>query len=164
MSYLNAGYSFSENNKSMIGAPVRAYETDSGWDVFSIGSYTIKKNEIKKINTGIHIEIPDPLIFKILRFLRLLPVYVEVTVRPKSSSNANGKPALLGTVDFSYTGELIVILHNISNASVKINVNDKVAQICFTPVLTGKGFGMEYRSKIKERTRGSNGFGSTGVR
>ena len=62
-----------------------------------------------------------------------------------------------------YLGEVKVILFNVNNHEVKINKGMKVAQAVLCPVVNGKWVELNEVKTIKEKDRGSNGFGSTGI-
>ena len=63
--------------------------------------------------------------------------------------------------DYDYTGEYIVALHNDSNEPRVVNNGDRIAQLVFMPYVA-----VEFNevNELEETERGSNGFGSTGVK
>lgn len=65
----------------------------------------------------------------------------------------------VGIIDSDYTGEVKVLLRNISDEDYTIKPGDRIAQMIFLPV--------EYANlvvvdKLDDTMRGSKGFGSTG--
>ena len=62
-----------------------------------------------------------------------------------------------------YTGEVQVIVFNTNNHSVKIPKGMKVGQAVLCPVVNGKWVDLIEKTKISEKDRGSNGFGSTNL-
>ncbi len=65
----------------------------------------------------------------------------------------------VGVIDSDYTGEIKVVLHNISGHDYTVNPGDRVAQLVFLPVPQAE---LEEVDELEETRRGSGGFGSTG--
>ena len=94
-----------------------------------------------------------------------VPKNMEIQVRPKSGLSIKRGLTVLntpGTVDYGYTGEIKVILINLSNETQIINKGDKIAQAVICPVTQGFQVEFEKVDKINEKDRNENGFGSTG--
>jgi dUTP pyrophosphatase len=94
-----------------------------------------------------------------------VPERCEVQVRPKSGLAIKRGLSVLntpGTVDYGYTGEIKVIMFNLSNETQKINKGDKIAQAVICPVAQGNQVELVRVEEIKEKDRNANGFGSTG--
>ncbi len=92
-----------------------------------------------------------------------LPENTELQVRSRSGMALKMGVIVAnqpGTVDQSYTGEIGVILYNISNYEYLVKPGDKIAQAVIAPVLY---VNFEEINEINETTRGSSGFGSTGT-
>lgn len=102
-----------------------------------------------------------------------MPRGVEAQIRPRSGMAArNGVVAMLGTIDSDYRGELIVNLMNLGTRDIEIKPGDRIAQLVFAPTLV---FGVPIRQivyslkqqaslgALNKTTRGTDGFGSTGV-
>jgi dUTP pyrophosphatase len=68
-----------------------------------------------------------------------------------------------GTVDNGYVGEVQVIVFNTNNYTVTIPKGMKVGQAVLCPVVNGKWVNLVKKTKINEKERGENGFGSTGI-
>ena len=64
------------------------------------------------------------------------------------------------TIDSDYTGEIKVILCNLSNSTVTINHGDGIAQMVLAKVETAEL--VELKEVINNTDRGDKGFGSTG--
>jgi dUTPase len=62
-----------------------------------------------------------------------------------------------------YTGEIKVIIFNTTKETVKIEKGQKVAQGVICPVVSGKWINLVRVEEINEKSRGDNGFGSTGI-
>lgn len=93
-----------------------------------------------------------------------LPIGYEAQVRPRSGLAAKKGITVLnapGTVDADYRGEIGVILVNLSKESFTIENGERVAQL-----VIGKHERAEWVEvkELSETTRGTGGFGSTGVK
>ena len=67
----------------------------------------------------------------------------------------------VGVIDADYRGEVMVALHNHSNAEVTIEPQERIAQLVITPYLAAH---FEETSELSETVRGAGGFGSTGTK
>jgi dUTP pyrophosphatase len=145
--------------------PKRAHITDSGLDVCA--------NNIKKSYINGDVFTPENKLFpyEIHPFERVLvgtgiaatyKVGYEIQVRPRSGLALKKGLSIVntpGTVDEMYTGEISVILINLSNVSVYIDKDEKIAQLVVCPVVLCNVNEVE---KLEETKRNSGGFGSTG--
>ena len=139
-------YSYKSVNKE----PEYAYPTDSGFDLRANKKVTLGPLERDLVPTGLYLEIPQG---------------YEVQVRPKSGLAIKKGLSVVntpGTVDEGYTGEVQVILINLSNETHTIEVGDKIAQAVLTPVMSGKYVNLQRVLNVDDKDRGDNGFGSTG--
>lgn len=134
------------NDKAII--PNKAHKEDAGFDLYSVEDYVLQPGEYKSIDTGIRIQLPRN---------------TEAQIRPKSGIANNFGVTVLntpGTVDEGYTGNIQVILINLSKKPFEIKVGNKIAQMVIAPV---------YQVAIKEggidtnTDRGDGKFGSTGL-
>lgn len=66
----------------------------------------------------------------------------------------------VGVIDSDYTGEIKVVLHNISGHDYTVNPGDRIAQLVFMPVAKAE---LEVVEELDETQRGVGGFGSTGM-
>lgn len=99
-----------------------------------------------RVPTGLYIEIPEG---------------YEGQIRPRSGLASEGNPAILGTIDSDYRGELQVVMHNSNHYLARvINSGDRIAQLVICPVVQVE---LEIMEEVTGTSRGSNGFGSTGV-
>ena len=131
--------------------PNYAYESDSGFDLYSVEDKWIHPFGRTLIPTGLHLDIPDG---------------YEVQVRSKSGLALKQGLMVLnspGTVDQGYLGEIQVILFNTTNEKVKITKGQKIAQAVFAPVVSGKWINFIQKDKLENKDRNENGFGSTGI-
>ena len=67
----------------------------------------------------------------------------------------------VGVIDSDYRGEIMVSLHNHSNAVQEIADGERVAQLVIAPFVTAV---FEESETLDETDRGAGGFGSTGFR
>ena len=128
-----------------------AYETDSGFDLYSVEEKTIKSFGRDILSTGVKLNIPE---------------HYEIQVRSKSGLALNDGLMVLnspGTVDQGYTGEIKVILFNTSDKQITIKKGQKIAQAVLSPVVNGKYVNLVQVEKVEDGDRKDNGFGSTGL-
>lgn len=92
-----------------------------------------------------------------------LPVGYEAQVRPRSGlALKNGITVLNspGTVDADYRGEVKVLLINLGEAPFTVERGMRIAQMVIAPVTR---VDLEIVRDLEKTTRGSGGFGSTGL-
>ncbi len=138
--------------KSVNKEPEYAYQTDSGFDLRANEKVTLGPLERSLVSTGLFLDIPEGF---------------EVQVRPKSGLAIKKGLSVVntpGTVDEGYTGEIKVILINLSNETHIIEVGDKIAQAVLSPVMSGRYVDLQRVLNVDDKDRGDNGFGSTGTR
>lgn len=145
---LDVGYEMLDED---MKSPSYAYETDSGFDLYSTIDTILEPLERVLIPTGLKIDIPEN---------------YEIQVRSKSGLAFNRGLMVLnspGTVDQGYTGEIKVILFNASSEQNKIERGMKIAQAVICPVINGKWVTLVKKDNVGSKDRNENGFGSTGV-
>ena len=131
--------------------PKYNYPTDSGFDLHSIQDLEIPPFGRVLVPTGLSFDIKDG---------------YEIQVRSKSGLSLKQGLMVLnspGTVDNGYVGEVQVIVFNTNNYTVTIPKGMKVGQAVLCPVVNGKWVNLVKKTKINEKERGENGFGSTGI-
>ncbi len=126
-----------------------SYETthSSGLDLRSAIYTTLQSGDRMLIMTGVYIEDAEE--------------NEELQIRSRSGlAYKHGVVVLngVGTIDADYEGEIGVLLINFGNEPFEIKVGDKIAQAVLMTVNKVANI------KIKDVTRGSGGFGSTGVK
>ena len=127
------------------------YESDSGFDLYSIEQITIPAFGRALVPTGIVLDIPEGF---------------EVQIRSKSGLALNQGLMVLnspGTIDQGYIGEIKIILFNTNNHQVIVERGMKVAQAVLANVVSGKFVTLNKIENVEQKERGSNGFGSTGI-
>lgn len=124
--------------------PSRAHETDAGLDLFSPVRKVIRANDWERIDTGVHVEIPDG--------------YVGM-ITSKSGLMAKEGITSRGTIDCGYTGSIKAVLFNHSKRDYIVEKGQKITQLVIMPIITPT---LELVDSLEETDRGENGFGSTG--
>lgn len=128
--------------------PIYQSSGAAGFDFHATNSVLIMPGETQLVETGLAFAIPEGL---------------ELQVRPRSGISAKTGIRVAnapGTVDADYRGEVKIILTNTGNLPYTVNVGDRVAQGVICPVYQAE---FEYVPELDETSRGSGGFGSTGV-
>lgn len=128
--------------------PFKKHNGDAGYDLYA---YLQDKNKLviepyssAKIATGIAISLND---------------YSVGLIHDRSSMASKQLITVGGVIDEPYTGEISIILINLSKEAQTINHGDKIAQLLIQPIV--KINFLEVK-ELKQTDRGANGFGSTG--
>lgn len=95
-----------------------------------------------------------------LGFSCQLPHQHMMEVRPRSGLSTKGIICVNGTVDENYRGEVCAILVNTTANPFSVDKGDRVAQVLVRKL---DPFLVEIVDRLDETTRGSQGFGSSGV-
>ena len=129
------------------------YETNgsSGLDLSANikTSIKIEPGRTKIIPTGISVSIPKNF---------------EIQIRPRSGLAAKSQVSVLntpGTIDADYRGEIKVILINLSKETFVVENGARIAQMVVCPVIKAK---LKEVDSLDNTSRGSGGFGSTGMK
>ena len=128
--------------------PERATPGAAGHDVRSCEEFELHPGAIHAIATGLVMELPKG---------------VECQVRPRSGlafRHGVTLPNSPGTIDPDYRGELRILVQNLGPETVGIRRGDRIAQLVFSRYVTPR---LEDVSSVSPTSRGSGGFGSTGV-
>lgn len=124
--------------------PTYAHFGDAGADLYANEEVDIQPNEVKIIQTGLKVEIPDG---------------YEMQVRPRSGmSTKTPILGILGTVDSGYRGSLGVMLYNHGDIPYRVQKGDRIAQAVIAPTYHGNFL---ISDSLSETERGEGGFGST---
>ena len=126
-------------------APTRGSDEAAGYDLYSYESETVVPKQIKLIDTGISIRVPEG-------------TYGRIA--PRSSVSKKGILINAGVIDRDYRGPVKVMVHNLSNNDYVINKNDRIAQLILEQIKTPP---VELVEELDDTERGTEGFGSTGV-
>ena len=96
-------------------------------------------------------------------FAVAIPVGYEIQVRPRSGlaiKHGLSLPNTPGTIDADYRGEVKIAMINLGAEPVTIRRGERIAQMVVAPVVRAA---IEVVSELDDTTRGSGGFGHTGV-
>jgi dUTP pyrophosphatase len=129
--------------------PSKANLSDAGFDLVSIEDAVLQPGSRQVVGTGVHLQMDDGW---------------EAQVRPRSGHAAKLGISIVnspGTIDCDFTGMIKVILLNTSNSLVTLPKGSKIAQMVFkrVPSISLKLLD----SMPTNETRGSKGFGSSGI-
>ena len=138
-------------NKSKNDLPKYATNQSAGMDLRANLDNPIKISPLERIlvKTGLFIELPEG---------------YEAQVRPRSGLAYKKGITVLnspGTIDSDYRGEIGVILVNLSNETFLIESGERIAQMV---IAKHEKVNFQEVNELIETTRGSGGFGSTGVK
>lgn len=136
-------------NKSNNDLPEYKHIGDSGLDIRANidEPITLRSLERFAVPTGICVQLPEN---------------YEIQVRPRSGLAAKHGISVLntpGTIDECYTGEIKVILVNLSNEPFTIEPGERIAQLVLAKV---EKLDWDEVLFLAETDRGDSGFGSTG--
>lgn len=124
--------------------PTKAHEWDAGFDLYSPVRQVIRPDDFVKIDTGVHVAIPEG-------FVGL--------ITSKSGLMANHGITSRGTIDSGYTGSIQVVLFNHSGKTYIVEQGQKITQLVLLPLAVT---GLELVDSLEDTERGEGGFGSTG--
>ena len=129
--------------------PTKGSKEAAGFDLYACldTPVTINPGETRLIGTGLAFELPKN-------------TFAGIFARSGLATKKGLAPAnKVGVCDSDYRGEYLVGLHNHSSAPATVHHGDRIAQMVvmpFIPIELEEG-------ELSNTTRGSGGFGSTGV-
>ena len=129
--------------------PTYGSEFSAGADLYCLSDspVTVGAGKTVLIHTGIAMEIPEGLVGLIFARSGL------ATKRSLAPANK------VGVIDSDYRGEIMVALHNHSDADQIVEPGERVAQIALLPYVTAAFIEAD---ELDDTARGAGGFGSTG--
>ena len=132
-----------------INTPAYAHEGDAGIDLRSTIDCVIEPFERFVVPTGVAFAIPEG--------------YAGLVI-PRSGLAAKHGVSIVnapGLIDSGYRGVIKVVLINLdAKKPFEIKTGDRIAQIMFTPYAQAC---LEQQATLGETSRGTDGFGSSGV-
>ena len=142
-----------------VKIPVKAHETDAGFDLYSTEEIMLYPGKQEKFDTGVAVQgrFVDPEDAK--KFI------IKFQVEGTSGNAAKvGIFPIGGVVDMDYSGIVGVILINSTNDPIKIESGKKIAQLVpeVLPRIRSVHF-LEKDEEFEKTERGAAGFGSTGT-
>jgi len=123
------------------------HDGDAGMDIYAAEDVILWPNEPVAVSTGLSIELPKG--------------YVALVWDKSGFALKEGIKTMAGVMDSNYRGEYKIVLLNTTNQYYYIDKGDKIAQILIQPVIRAE---VEETAVLSETSRGSGGFGSTGMR
>jgi dUTP pyrophosphatase len=135
--------------------PSRATAHSAGMDLMA----AIPKGQPLVLLPGDRCLVPTGLVIAI-------PAGFEGQIRPRSGMALKHGVTVLnspGTIDADYRNEVMVILINHGNASIKIKRGDRIAQLVMASVSESSWTIVANASELGATERGQGGLGSTGV-
>ena len=126
--------------------PVRSSPSAAGYDLVAAmdDAIEIGPGEIVMAPTGLSLEIPEG--------------YFGL-VKDRSSVALRGLRTAAGVIDSDYRGEVKVVLHNVTNGSLRVEPGERIAQMI---VLAHAVWDVVEVEELGHTERGEGGFGSTG--
>lgn len=126
--------------------PSYSHPGDVGLNVFSLEDYILQPGQRHQFNLGFALEFEEG---------------YGAFMKDRGSVSRNGGVHVLGGVyDAGYRGEYNVVVVNLGNEPYKIEKGHKIAQLVILPVGIAE---FEEVEELSESSRGTGGFGSTGV-
>lgn len=138
---------FARTNDAPAGHPLptRAHDDDAGYDLTSTHPVHLAPGRRMLVTLGVSVVL-DP------RTVGLMC--------PRSGLASRDGITVLnapGVIDSGYRGELKAVVYNAGHSAVHLPAGTRVAQLVVVPVVTDLG------AAPSDKTRGANGFGSTGT-
>ena len=122
----------------------------AGADLYSaMDELTIAPHTTFLVKTGIAFELP-------IGFAGL--IYARSGLASKRGLAPANK---VGVIDCDYRGEVMVALHNHTDAPQTVAKGERIAQLVITPYVVAD---FEEADELSETVRGEGGFGSTGTK
>lgn len=129
-------------------APKYAHDGDAGLDLRAAEDYVIPPRSIKAVRTGICVEIPDGCVG--LQFSRSGHGLKGINL-------ANS----VGVIDSGFRGEILAEIMNNTDDVFRIEKGDRICQMVIMPYIPCV---VEEVSDLSDSERGTNGYGSSGVK
>lgn len=130
--------------------PRYAHHGDAGFDFMAVDPLSIMPGERILVKTGLKVE---------------LPIGYELQVRPRSGLSLKSSLIIAnspGTIDSNYRGEVCIIVWNSGHEPYPIKEGDRIAQGVIKRVPAVEFIEVD-ESDLSNTTRGTGGFGSTGI-
>lgn len=125
--------------------PSYAHPGDAGLDMYAGETVTIPPGEVRKIKSGISIEIPEG--------------YVGLVWDKSGVSMNHSIKSLGGVIDSGYRGEITFGMINLGKEDYTFEKGHKVAQMLIQKI---EKVDVEEVTNLNDTSRGTGGFGSTG--
>ena len=124
--------------------PTKAYRNSAGHDLYSAYDYKIPPQGKEKIMTDIRVKVPEG-------------TYGRIA--PRSGPAMQNHISIgAGVVDEDYTGNLSIVVFNLSNSEFDIKAGDSVAQLICEKIAHPTLIEV---TSLTQTERGEKGFGSS---
>lgn len=120
----------------------------AGADLRSFENYTIEPNKVVMVDAGFRCEIPEG-------------YHAKIVARSSMGKKGIIVPNAPGIIDSDYTGDIRVLLLNLSGEPFEIQKGDRIAQWILEKNIE---YAWQEVSEISETDRDPAGFGTTGRR
>ena len=121
--------------------PTKKYSSDAGMDVYLNETICIHPHETVNIALGFGLQVPKGFMFQLIE---------------RSSIALRGLTTHISPIDPDYTGEIHLILTNLTDKQIILNEKERIAQLVMLPITY-----FEITKENIER-RNTNGLGSSG--
>ncbi len=152
---MRAAFAYLQRNQSIkfvlhddrAKLPTRAYPTDVGYDLYSVGDMLIPRGEFRDVPTFVSCEAPEG---------------YWILIQGRSSTIRRlGLLVTPGVLDPSYRGQMFGGAFNLTDHDVLVEHGCRLAQAIIVPAVS-IGWGVEQVESLTVTARGTNGFGSSG--
>jgi dUTP pyrophosphatase len=127
--------------------PKYAHNGDAGLDLYSVENLILKPKNRIAVKTGISIKLPKG--------------YVGLIWDKSGVAIKSGIKTMAGVMDSGYRGEYKIVLVNLSSKNFEIKKAQKIAQLLIQKIENPQ---IEIVKELSKTSRGSGGFGSTGLK
>ena len=125
--------------------PKRGSALAAGLDLCGIDDVEIHPRQRVMARTGLAVAIPPGFYGR---------------VAPRSGLAAkNGLDVLAGVIDSDYRGEIVCVLYNTGDETIKLPAGGKICQLIIEQIIMPEA---AWETDLDETARGAGGFGSTG--
>ena len=131
--------------------PTKGSTAAAGWDLYAATDKPIEiyPHETTKVGTGLAVELPTM-------------TFGAIYARSGLATKQGLRPAnCVGVVDSDYRGEIIVALHNDTNEFQMVPAGSRIAQFIVQNYVPVEWHEVD---ELSDTERGSDGFGSSGVK
>lgn len=145
---------------------------DAGYDLYAVEDIILPPGKVTKVNIHIIIELVFIDVLKNIFYGDTIHNISEDTnvmndiytqIHSRSGLASKGIFAVGGVIDLGYRGEIIVLLHNSTDAEYFVSKGDRVAQLIFHRITNSVKWVENVVSEYNFTERGDKGFGSSGL-
>jgi dUTP pyrophosphatase len=137
--------------------PEKGRSEDEGWDIFADENIVLKEGRVTKVSTGIACAVESE--FLSWDGNKTNEKHYWLQIEGRSGLAFKGIQPFGGIVDNGYTGEIGVMLANLSGGAYTVAKGDKIAQLVIRKHIESE---VQEVDSLEESDRGDKGFGSSG--